>query len=84
MALIGILGHVVYQLCFIVGLDLTLAGNASLLLATTPVWTMVLSSWAGHERPEPRVQVRRPMPSSTGWGWSSAPVETVIRPSTTR
>ena len=48
---LGFLGNVVYQLCFIVGIDWTLAGNASLLLATTPVWTLLLSRAAGHERP---------------------------------
>jgi drug/metabolite transporter (DMT)-like permease len=53
IVLLGILGHVVYQLCFIIGIDWTLAGNASLLLATTPVWTMMLSASAGHERPAP-------------------------------
>ena len=53
--LLGLIGNVVYQACFILGLDLTLAGNASLLLATTPVWTLALSSIAGHERPGVRV-----------------------------
>jgi len=48
---LGLLGNVAYQLCFIFGVDSTFAGNASLLLATTPVWTLFLSSVAGHERP---------------------------------
>ena len=48
---LGFLGNVAYQLCFIFGVDSTFAGNASLLLATTPVWTLFLSSVAGHERP---------------------------------
>lgn len=48
---LGVLGNVLYQLCFIVGIDLTRAGNASLLLSTTPVWTVFLSAAAGHERP---------------------------------
>jgi drug/metabolite transporter (DMT)-like permease len=47
----GILGNLVYQGFFIFGLDATLAGNASILLATTPVWTLALSSYRGHERP---------------------------------
>jgi drug/metabolite transporter (DMT)-like permease len=51
LILLGILGNVGYQICFIIGIDWTLAGNASLLLATTPVWTVILSSAAGHERP---------------------------------
>jgi len=53
--LLGLVGNVIYQVCFIQGLDLTLAGNASLLLATTPVWTLALSAFAGHERPTVRV-----------------------------
>lgn len=52
---LGLLGNVVYQMCFIFGIDGTLAGNASLLLSTTPVWTVLLSAAAGHERPSGRV-----------------------------
>lgn len=48
---LGILGNVAYQACFVYGLDATLAGNASLLLATVPVWTLLLSTLRGHERP---------------------------------
>lgn len=48
---LGILGHVVYQLLFIYGMDATRAGNASVLLATVPVWTALLSTLRGHERP---------------------------------
>lgn len=46
---LGLVGNVIYQLCFIFGLDWTLAGNASLLLATTPAWTLLFSRLAGHE-----------------------------------
>ena len=55
--LLGMLGNVAYQLCFIIGIDWTQAGNASLLLSTTPVWTVVLSAMAGHERPNRWVTV---------------------------
>jgi drug/metabolite transporter (DMT)-like permease len=48
---LGILGNVVYQAFFIFGIDATLAGNAALLLATSPVWAVLLSSAVGHERP---------------------------------
>lgn len=48
---LGILGNVVYQGFFIFGVDATLAGNASVLLATIPIWTLILSSLRGHERP---------------------------------
>jgi drug/metabolite transporter (DMT)-like permease len=48
---LGLLGNVAYQVAFIVGIDHTLAGNASLLLATSPVWTVMLSALVGHEHP---------------------------------
>ncbi|MEQ9400763.1 MAG: DMT family transporter [Longimicrobiales bacterium] len=48
---LAVLGNVVYQMCFVLGIDATLAGNASLLLATSPVWVVLLSAAAGHERP---------------------------------
>ena len=57
IVLLGVLGNVVYQLCFVFGIDGTQAGNASLLLSTTPVWTVLLSGLAGHERPTPAVVV---------------------------
>ncbi len=49
--LLGFLGNLGYQLCFIFGIDWTRAGNASLLLATTPIWTLIFSAAAGYERP---------------------------------
>ncbi len=54
---LGILGNVVYQGFFIFGVDATYAGNASILLATTPVWTLGLSTLRGHERPGSTVWV---------------------------
>ena len=51
LLLLGVLGNVAYQLCFILGIDATLAGNASLLLATSPVWTVLFSAMVGHEEP---------------------------------
>ncbi len=50
IAVLGVLGHLVYQLAFIYGLDATFAGNASLVLATTPIWTLVLSTAIGQEQ----------------------------------
>jgi drug/metabolite transporter (DMT)-like permease len=55
--LLGLVGNVAYQVFFIRGIDLTLAGNASLLLSTTPIWTLLLSAFTGHERPTARVVV---------------------------
>ncbi|MFH1763209.1 MAG: EamA family transporter [Gemmatimonadota bacterium] len=48
---LGLVGNVVYQAFFIFGMDATHAGNASILLATTPVWTLALSTFRGHEKP---------------------------------
>ncbi len=49
VVLLGLLANVVYQLLFIYGVDRTLAGNAGLVLATTPVWTLILASITGQE-----------------------------------
>ena len=54
---LGVFGNVVYQGFFIFGVDATFAGNASILLATTPVWTLALSTLRGHERPGPLVWI---------------------------
>ena len=54
---LGFLGNVAYQLCFIYGLNSTLAGNASLILASAPVWTLILSSLVGEEQPNIRVVI---------------------------
>jgi drug/metabolite transporter (DMT)-like permease len=48
---LGVLGNVIYQGFFIFGMDATFAGNAAILLATTPGWTLFLSTLRGHERP---------------------------------
>ena len=50
IVLLGILGNVVYQLLFIYGIDKTLAGNSSLILATVPVWTLLLATTLNKER----------------------------------
>ena len=50
VVLLGLLGNLVYQFLFIFGIDATFAGNASLVLATTPVWTLVLSTLLGQEQ----------------------------------
>lgn len=36
---LGLLGFLVYQLCFIIGINLTTAGNAALIMASAPLWT---------------------------------------------
>lgn len=47
---LSVLAHVIYQIFFITGMERTTAGNASLLLAGTPMITALLSAFAGHER----------------------------------
>ncbi|HEX6747819.1 MAG TPA: EamA family transporter [Longimicrobium sp.] len=48
---LGVLGNVLYQGCFVLGLARTPAGSASLILAVSPVMTAMLSAATGHERP---------------------------------
>ena len=50
LALLGIVGHVLYQLCFIGGLARTSVANSSLMLAMTPVLIAGISAALGHER----------------------------------
>ena len=50
LAVLGLIGHVLYQLCFIGGLARTSVANSSLMLAVTPVLIAVISALLGHER----------------------------------
>lgn len=52
---LGLLGNVAYQFFFIFGMDNTRAGNASVLLASTPILTAILSVALRHERSEARL-----------------------------
>lgn len=54
---LGVLGNVVYQLLFILGVARTSAGNASLVLATSPAWTVLLSRITRQEYPAGRVWI---------------------------
>lgn len=47
IALLGLLGNGLYQLAFIVGLDLTTAGSSALMLAVMPVFVLLLELWSG-------------------------------------
>ena len=49
VVLLGFVGHVAFQFLFIYSLDLTLTGNAALLLSTAPVWIIFLSAAMGKE-----------------------------------
>ncbi|MEL6430303.1 MAG: DMT family transporter [Planctomycetota bacterium] len=48
--LLGLTGHVVYQIGFVLGLDRTTAGTASLLIASSPIWTGFVAHLGGQER----------------------------------
>lgn len=50
LVLLGILGHAVYQICFIEGLARTTASSAAIIFGSTPVVVGLLSRLAGHER----------------------------------
>lgn len=52
---LGVLGNLLYQMCFIFGLDRSSAADASLLLAGTPVVTALMTALLGQERIPPRV-----------------------------
>ncbi len=43
LILIGIVGNVVYQALFIIGVDLTFAANSAVILGTIPVWIALLA-----------------------------------------
>jgi drug/metabolite transporter (DMT)-like permease len=47
---VGIISSVIYQILFIVGLSLTTAGNAAIILATSPLWTIILNSYIHKEK----------------------------------
>jgi len=55
MALLGLVGHALYQISFINGLARTSAGNASLLLGTSPIFVALISHFFGIERAKARV-----------------------------
>jgi drug/metabolite transporter (DMT)-like permease len=50
LLVLGVIGNFAYQLLFISGMALSRAGNASVLLTTSPIFTALLSAWLGHER----------------------------------
>lgn len=43
LILLGLTGNLLYQWLFIVGIDLTLAANAAVMLGTIPVWVAIFS-----------------------------------------
>jgi drug/metabolite transporter (DMT)-like permease len=47
---LGVGGHGFYQAVFILGLNMTLAGNTALILSTSPVWVAIFGALLGYER----------------------------------
>ena len=47
---LGVLAHVVYQTCFILGIDRLTAGMGALLMATAPLWTALIAHASGVDR----------------------------------
>ncbi len=50
VAVLALAAHVFFQIFFVFGIDLTLTGNAALLLSTSPVWVLTLAAALGRER----------------------------------
>lgn len=50
LAGLGVVGHVLYQYCFIGGLERTSVANSSLILAAAPVLIALINAVAGRER----------------------------------
>jgi len=50
VAILGLLGHAVYQAGFILGVDRLTAGAAALLIASSPIWTTVVGHFRGIDR----------------------------------
>jgi drug/metabolite transporter (DMT)-like permease len=50
LAALGIVGHMLYQLCFLAGVKRTSVGNAALIIGVSPILVSLMSAAAGHER----------------------------------
>lgn len=50
LAALGVVGHFIYQLCFIGGLVRTSVANGSLIIGSTPIAVSLLTAAVGHER----------------------------------
>ncbi|HET7619352.1 MAG TPA: DMT family transporter [Vicinamibacterales bacterium] len=53
LAALGVVGHCLYQFCFINGLARTSVANASLMLAATPVLIAIMTALLGQDRIAP-------------------------------
>jgi drug/metabolite transporter (DMT)-like permease len=50
LALLGLVGHLFYQLCFLAGVARTSVANSSLIFGCTPVAVALMAAVAGHDR----------------------------------
>lgn len=50
LLLIGLIGNLLYQWLFIVGIDLTLSANAAVMLGTIPIWIAILAHFFSDEK----------------------------------
>lgn len=50
---IGLIGNLLYQVLFIIGISLTKAANASVMLGTIPIWVALLSQFFTEEKLTP-------------------------------
>ncbi|GAB5535668.1 MAG: DMT family transporter [Rubricoccaceae bacterium] len=50
VAILGLMGHAVYQAGFILGVNRLTAGAAALLIASSPIWTTVVGHFKGIDR----------------------------------
>jgi drug/metabolite transporter (DMT)-like permease len=50
LALLALVGHLLYQLCFLAGVARTSVANSALIFGCTPIAVAILSSLAGHDR----------------------------------
>jgi drug/metabolite transporter (DMT)-like permease len=66
----GIVASVLYQVAFIVGLKLTTAGNSAVLLATSPLWTLLWQARLHRER--------IPVPTIVGMSISLAGIALIV------
>ncbi|MTI88630.1 MAG: DMT family transporter [Balneolaceae bacterium] len=47
---IGLIGNLLYQVLFIIGIDYTLSANAAVMLGTIPIWVALLSQFFTDEK----------------------------------
>lgn len=50
LLILGLVGNLLYQWLFIVGIDLTLSANAAVMLGTIPIWIAIISHFLKLER----------------------------------